>query len=112
MDFTRAIGKTPVECIDTPGFVVNRLLVPYICEAIRSAAHRAGGSSLGAVAVGPMSVSPAATHRCPALVRAKLARAWPSQLSRQPTSGACFPFPRPFPVLVPQFRMPRSSTVG
>ena len=34
MEFTRALGKTPVECIDTPGFVVNRILLPMINEAV------------------------------------------------------------------------------
>jgi len=32
--FGAALGKTPVECIDTPGFVVNRLLVPYLASAM------------------------------------------------------------------------------
>ena len=32
--FGEACGKTPVACKDTPGFVVNRLLVPYMSEAI------------------------------------------------------------------------------
>ena len=31
----RAIGKTVVRCGDTTGFVVNRLLVPYMLDAIR-----------------------------------------------------------------------------
>lgn len=35
--FGKAVGKTTVECKDTPGFVVNRLLVPYMMEAIRLA---------------------------------------------------------------------------
>ncbi|XP_069486966.1 hydroxyacyl-coenzyme A dehydrogenase, mitochondrial [Ambystoma mexicanum] len=34
-DFAKAVGKHPVSCQDTPGFVVNRLLVPYLLEAVR-----------------------------------------------------------------------------
>jgi 3-hydroxybutyryl-CoA dehydrogenase len=33
-DFTRQIGKTPVEAGDSPGFVSNRVLMPMINEAI------------------------------------------------------------------------------
>jgi len=33
--FGKSVGKTTVSCKDTPGFVVNRLLVPYLMEAIR-----------------------------------------------------------------------------
>jgi 3-hydroxybutyryl-CoA dehydrogenase len=33
--FVEALGKTPVAARDTTGFIVNRLLVPYLLEAVR-----------------------------------------------------------------------------
>lgn len=33
--FAESLGKTPVVVKDSPGFVVNRLLVPYLLEAVR-----------------------------------------------------------------------------
>lgn len=42
--FARAVGKEPVACRDNSGFIVNRLLVPYLLDAIR--AHEQGVGSL------------------------------------------------------------------
>lgn len=35
--FTKAIGKLPLECASSPGFVVNRILAPYMAEAMHLA---------------------------------------------------------------------------
>jgi 3-hydroxyacyl-CoA dehydrogenase/enoyl-CoA hydratase/3-hydroxybutyryl-CoA epimerase len=35
--FTKAIGKLPLECASAPGFVVNRVLAPYMAEAMHLA---------------------------------------------------------------------------
>lgn len=34
--FARSLGKVPIACTDNSGFVVNRLLVPYMLDAIRA----------------------------------------------------------------------------
>jgi 3-hydroxybutyryl-CoA dehydrogenase len=34
-EFAKTLGKDPVEAKDTSGFIVNRLLVPYMLDAIR-----------------------------------------------------------------------------
>jgi 3-hydroxyacyl-CoA dehydrogenase/enoyl-CoA hydratase/3-hydroxybutyryl-CoA epimerase len=35
--FVKAIGKFPLECASSPGFVVNRVLAPYMAEAMHLA---------------------------------------------------------------------------
>jgi 3-hydroxybutyryl-CoA dehydrogenase len=35
-DFAKSLGKEPVSCRDNSGFIVNRLLVPYLLDAIRA----------------------------------------------------------------------------
>lgn len=36
MDFARSCRKVPVTCVDTVGFIVNRLLTPYLLDAMRA----------------------------------------------------------------------------
>ncbi len=35
-EFAKSVGKVPIACHDNSGFVVNRLLVPYLLDAIRA----------------------------------------------------------------------------
>src|SRR6185369_6132601 len=36
VEFARGLGKAPVRATDRTGFIVNRLLVPYILDAVRA----------------------------------------------------------------------------
>jgi 3-hydroxybutyryl-CoA dehydrogenase len=40
--FGQALGKEPITAPDRPGFIVNRLLVPYLLDAIRAYEHGLG----------------------------------------------------------------------
>jgi 3-hydroxybutyryl-CoA dehydrogenase len=35
-EWVRAVGKVPVQAKDSPAFIVNRLLVPYLLDAVRA----------------------------------------------------------------------------
>jgi 3-hydroxybutyryl-CoA dehydrogenase len=41
-DFAQSLGKEPITAPDRPGFIVNRLLVPYLLDAIRAYEHGLG----------------------------------------------------------------------
>jgi len=40
--FAQSLGKEPITAPDKPGFIVNRLLVPYLLDAIRAFEHGLG----------------------------------------------------------------------
>ena len=42
LNFARSLGKEPVAAPDRPGFIVNRLLVPYLLNAVRAYESRLG----------------------------------------------------------------------
>jgi 3-hydroxybutyryl-CoA dehydrogenase len=42
LEFVRAVGKSPIRTSDRTGFIVNRLLVPYILDAIRALENGVG----------------------------------------------------------------------
>ncbi|KAL8280506.1 hypothetical protein RQP46_007154 [Phenoliferia psychrophenolica] len=68
LELCKVMKKTSVNCKDTPGFIVNRLLVPYMLEAIRmvergdaSAADVDTAMKLGAgLPMGPLELSDSA----------------------------------------------------
>ena len=43
-ELCRSLGKEPIACRDNSGFIVNRLLVPYLLDAVR--AHEEGVGSI------------------------------------------------------------------
>lgn len=63
--FATGLGKTPVRCLDRPGFLVNRLLIPYLNEAAQLADEGAAepeaidtAMTLGAgVPMGPLALA-------------------------------------------------------
>ncbi|HKH84549.1 MAG TPA: 3-hydroxybutyryl-CoA dehydrogenase [Gemmatimonadales bacterium] len=42
--FARALGKEPVATTDSPGFIVNLLLVPFLLDAVRALARGTGST--------------------------------------------------------------------
>lgn len=63
--FAESIGKQPISCNDTPGFIVNRLLIPYLndavhalAEGVASAADIDNAMKLGAnMPIGPLALA-------------------------------------------------------
>ena len=53
MQFTESIGKLGVQTKDKAGFIVNRLLVPYMLDAIRAYEEGVGRSPRSTVRCRP-----------------------------------------------------------
>lgn len=63
--FVEGLGKTPIVCKDKPGFIVNRILVPYINDAIHALSENVASAEdidkalkLGAnMPIGPLALA-------------------------------------------------------
>jgi 3-hydroxybutyryl-CoA dehydrogenase len=63
--FVEGIGKTPIVCRDKPGFIVNRLLIPYLNDAVHALSEGVASAEdidramkLGAnMPIGPLALS-------------------------------------------------------
>lgn len=44
IEFARSLKKHPIRCADRPGFIVNRLLVPFLLDAIRALEEGVGSA--------------------------------------------------------------------
>ena len=51
VELVRKLGKTPVVVADSPGFLVNRVLFPYLDEAVRLTIESGAGQSVNEEAV-------------------------------------------------------------
>jgi 3-hydroxyacyl-CoA dehydrogenase/enoyl-CoA hydratase/3-hydroxybutyryl-CoA epimerase len=85
-----ALGKTPVLVADTPGFLVNRLLMPYLAAALRLQAEGVGIARIDAaarqfgMAMGPFRVLDEVGLDVAAHVQRTFVRAWPERFSEAP----------------------------
>ena len=74
--FTRAIDKLPLPCRSAPGFLVNRVLMPYMTEAMLAAGEGVPLATIDAVAVQfgmPMGPDRTRGHRRPRRLPARRA---------------------------------------
>jgi 3-hydroxyacyl-CoA dehydrogenase/enoyl-CoA hydratase/3-hydroxybutyryl-CoA epimerase len=90
----RALGKTPVVVSDSPGFVVNRILMPYLREAVHLLEEgypvtAIDGAMRGfGMPMGPLEVADEVGIDVAAKVAGILARAFPGRMTEAPALGA------------------------
>ncbi|HET7224216.1 MAG TPA: 3-hydroxyacyl-CoA dehydrogenase NAD-binding domain-containing protein, partial [Candidatus Eisenbacteria bacterium] len=89
----RTLGKTPVVVSDAPGFVVNRVLMPYLREALHLAEEGWAVADVDramrgfGMPMGPFEVVDEVGIDVAAKVAAILARAFPDRMSESPVLG-------------------------
>lgn len=85
--FVQKLGKTPVVVRDSPGFIVNRVLMPYLMEAVRLHEQGVPAESIDAamrqfgMPMGPLRLLDEIGLDVAAHVGRTLATAWPERLA-------------------------------
>jgi 3-hydroxyacyl-CoA dehydrogenase len=92
--YARKLGKTPVVVNDAPGFVVNRILMPYLREALHlleegyPVATIDGAMKAWGMPMGPFEVTDEVGLDVAAKVAGILARAFPERMSTSESLAA------------------------